>query len=40
LTDEEIQALTAYLMTLRAGIRPQKTALHSGAPASGQGAGR
>ena len=39
-TDEEIQALTAYLMTLRAGIRPQKTALHSGAPASGQGAGR
>ena len=40
LTNEEIQALTAYLMTLRAGIGPQKTALHSGALASGQGAGR
>jgi nitric oxide reductase subunit C len=39
-TGEEIQALTAYLMTLRAGIGPQKAALHSGAPASGQGAGR
>jgi nitric oxide reductase subunit C len=39
-TDEEITALTAYLMTLRAAIKPQKTAFRNGALASGQGAGR
>lgn len=38
-TDEEITALTAYLMTLRAGIKPQKTAFHIGALAPEQGAG-
>ena len=39
-TDQEITALTAYLMTLRAGIKPQRTAFHTGALASGPGAGR
>jgi hypothetical protein len=39
-TDEEITALTAYLMTLRHGIKPQKTAFHTGALASRPGAGR
>ena len=39
-TDEEITALTAYLMTLRAGIKPQKTAFHTGARASEPGAAR
>lgn len=39
-TDQEITALTAYLMTLRSGIAPQKTATGSGAPTAAQGAGR
>ena len=39
-TDEEIAALTAYLMTLRAGSKPQKTAFQTGALASRPGAGR
>ena len=42
-TDEEIKSLTAYLLTLRAGIKPQKSAAaHSPAPASNsaQGVGR
>lgn len=39
-TDEEITALTAYLMTLRAAIKPQKTASRTGRLASEQGAGR
>jgi nitric oxide reductase subunit C len=39
-TDVEMKALTAYLMTLRAGIRPQKTASISGARSSALGAGR
>jgi mono/diheme cytochrome c family protein len=39
-TDQEVNALTAYLMTLRAGIKPQKAASTSGPRASAQGAGR
>jgi len=39
-TDEEIKALTAYLMTLRAAIKPQKTAALAGTHTMGQGAGR
>lgn len=39
-TDEEITALTAYLMTLRAAIKPQTTASRTGRLASEQGAGR
>jgi len=39
-TDQEINALTAYLMTLRAGIAPQKTASSSGTPAAAQEAGK
>ena len=39
-TDEEIKALTAYLMTLRAGIQPQKTASNTRALAWGHGAGK
>ena len=39
-TDEEINALTAYLMTLRAGIAPQTTARISGAAGGVQGAGQ
>lgn len=39
-TDEEIKALTSYLMTLRARITPQKSAVLAGSHAMGQGAGR
>lgn len=39
-TDEEVKALTAYLMTLRQSIKPQKTASVSGPRAVVQGAGR
>jgi cbb3-type cytochrome oxidase cytochrome c subunit len=39
-TDQEIQALTAYLMTLRAGIKPQKTASNFGPQNLSVGAGR
>jgi len=39
-TDSEVQALTAYLMTLRQAIRPQKTASTASSQASAQGAGR
>ncbi|OLC92134.1 MAG: hypothetical protein AUH86_19630 [Acidobacteria bacterium 13_1_40CM_4_58_4] len=39
-TEEETKALTAYLMTLRVGIKPQKTAGVSNAHLSAQGAGR
>jgi mono/diheme cytochrome c family protein len=39
-TDEEVNALTAYLMTLRSGTKPQRTASISGALVSAQGAGR
>jgi mono/diheme cytochrome c family protein len=39
-TDDEIKAMTAYLMTLRAGIKPQKTASNFGSPNSALGAGR
>jgi mono/diheme cytochrome c family protein len=39
-TDQEVTALTAYLMTLRAGIRPPKAASLSVAHTSAQGAGR
>ncbi len=39
-TDEEIRALAAYLMTLRAGIKPQKSASLFAPHAAGQGAGR
>jgi cytochrome c1 len=42
-TEEEIKSLTAYLMTLRVGIEPQKMTLMqqpSGAIAGVQGAGR
>lgn len=39
-TDTEVQALTAYLMTLRQSIKPQKTASLSGLPPAAQGAGR
>jgi mono/diheme cytochrome c family protein len=39
-TDAEVKALTAYLMTLRAAIKSQKTAGISGARSSAQGAGR
>src|SRR6266849_5088197 len=31
-TEDEIRGLTAYLMTLRTGIKPQKTAFNTGAP--------
>jgi mono/diheme cytochrome c family protein len=40
ITDEEIRALTAYLMTLRVGIKPQSAKSASNAPALTQGAGR
>jgi mono/diheme cytochrome c family protein len=40
LTDAEINALTAYLMTLRQSIKPQKTASAASPRASAQGAGR
>src|SRR5690242_8894825 len=39
-TDAEINALTAYLLTLRAGIRPQTTASILGSPTAGQGVGQ
>ena len=39
-TDQEVNALTAYLMTLRAGVKPQKSASASAARASARGAGR
>jgi nitric oxide reductase subunit C len=38
-TDEEVKALTAYLMTLRAEIKPQNAARLSRAPSAAQGAG-
>jgi len=40
LTEDEIRALTAYLMTLRAGIKPQASASLANGHANGQGAGR
>jgi mono/diheme cytochrome c family protein len=39
-TDSEVQALTAYLMTLRNGSKPQKTAQSSGSQSAVRGAGR
>jgi mono/diheme cytochrome c family protein len=39
-TDQEIKGLTAYLMTLHAGSKPQKTAGNSGTAAASQGAGQ
>jgi len=39
-TEDEVKALTAYLMTLRQGIKPQKIASMSGSRALSQGSGR
>ena len=39
-TDEEVQDLTAYLMTLRAGIKPQSTKSAANGRPSSQGAGK
>ncbi|HLZ52195.1 MAG TPA: c-type cytochrome [Candidatus Acidoferrum sp.] len=39
-TDQEINGLTAYLMTLHAGSKPQKTAGNSGTAAVSEGAGQ
>src|SRR5208282_1120579 len=39
-TEDEIRALTAYLMTLKAGIKPQTSASATNAHLAGQGAGR
>jgi nitric oxide reductase subunit C len=39
-TNEEVRALTAYLMTLRAGITPQTTKSATNRPVLTQGAGR
>jgi mono/diheme cytochrome c family protein len=39
-TEDEIRALTAYLMTLRAGIKPQTSASAAAVPGAAQGAGR
>src|SRR3984893_16895738 len=39
-TEDEIRALTAYLMTLRQSIKPQKTARITATHAATQGAGR
>jgi cytochrome c1 len=39
-TEDEIRALTAYVMTLRAGIKPQTTARTVAAHSMAQGAGR
>ncbi len=39
-TEEEVKALTAYLMTLRQSIKPQKTAKLNSAQAPSEGAGR
>ena len=38
--EDEVSALTAYLMTLRQSIKPQKTAGTAATPAAAQGAGR
>ena len=39
-TDSEVQALTAYLMTLRTGGKPQKSASHGSSSSAVLGAGR
>jgi cytochrome c1 len=39
-TDDEIRALTAYLMTLRTGIKPQTAKSAANITTSAQGAGR
>jgi mono/diheme cytochrome c family protein len=39
-TENEVQALTAYLVTLRQGITPQKTASVGGSRAASEGAGQ
>src|SRR5438046_8210843 len=39
-TEDEVRALTAYLMTLRQSIKPQKTASTAATAAAAQGAGR
>src|SRR5437588_26221 len=39
-TEDEVRALTAYLMTLRQSIKPQKTANSAGPHAAAQGAGQ
>jgi len=39
-TDEEVQEVTAYLMTLRAGIKPQGTKSAANGRPSSQGAGK
>jgi len=39
-TEDEVKALTAYLMTLRQGIKPQEIASMSGSRALSQGSGR
>jgi len=39
-TEDEIRVLTAYLMTLKTGIKPQTTASAVRTPIAGQGAGR
>jgi nitric oxide reductase subunit C len=39
-TEDEVRALTAYLMTLRQNIKPQKTAGITGSRAASQGAGQ
>jgi cytochrome c2 len=39
-TDPEINAMTAYLLTLRAGIKPQTAARNAAAPSAVQGAGQ
>jgi mono/diheme cytochrome c family protein len=39
-TEDEVKALTAYLMTLRQSIKPQKTASTTATHAATQGAGR
>jgi mono/diheme cytochrome c family protein len=39
-TEDEVKALTVYLMTLRQGIKPQKAARISTAQSAAQGAGR
>jgi mono/diheme cytochrome c family protein len=39
-TDAEVQALTAYLMTLRSGSKPQKSATRAASSSAVRGAGR
>ncbi|HMD09631.1 MAG TPA: cytochrome c, partial [Candidatus Acidoferrum sp.] len=39
-TEDEVKALTAYLMTLRQSIKPQKTAKLAPSEATAQGASR